>query len=338
MSRALERARERDGQAFRELIAPYSRELHLHCYRILGSLVDAEDLLQETLTAAWSGLNGFEGSSSVRTWLYSIATNRCLNAIRDSKRRPPAEPVPPYEPPAPSRRGDITWLQLYPDAWIEELADGAPGPAARYEAGETVTLAFITAVQKLPARQAAALILCDVLGFSGAEAAVMLGTSATSIKGLLQRARTSLAEHGEASAGRSSTGHGSAQERQLARRFADALRTDDIDRILELLTNDAWLTMPPAPHEYHGREAIGRFLRASAVGRGPRVLRLMPTRANHQPAFGCFFASADGLTVRPTGILLLTVSGDRIGNITRFLDGELLRSFGLGGGVDASRR
>lgn len=160
---------------------------------MLGSLVDAEDLLQETLAAAWRGLDGHAGRSSLRVWLYRVATNRCLNAIRDVKRRSPVEPVPPFDPPEPSRRGAVTWLQPYPDAWLEQIPDDlAPGPAARYEARETIELAFIAALQRLPPRQTAALLLCDVLGFATAEAATMLDASPTAVKGALQRARATL--------------------------------------------------------------------------------------------------------------------------------------------------
>lgn len=328
MSRStLDRARTGDEQAFRELIAPHSRELQLHCYRMLGSLVDAEDLLQETLTAAWRGLDGFAGRSSLRAWLYSIATNRCLNAVRDSKRRPPAEPAPPFDPPAPSRRGEVTWLQPYPDAWLEQVADRPPGPAARYEVRETVELAFIAALQRLPARQTAALLLCDVLGFSTAEVAAMLKTSPPSVKGVLQRARASLDQHSAASGHRSAPGPCSARDRDLARRFADAFSADDIDGVIALLTDDAWLAMPPAPHEYHGPEAIAGFLRTSARWRGRRQLRLLPTRANTQPAFGCYLIHPDAPTATPAGILVLTLSEDRISTITRFLDHDLTRIF-----------
>jgi len=207
----LDRAQAGDDRAFRELIAPHLHELQLHCHRMLGSVVDAEDLLQETLVAAWRGLDGYAGRSSLRAWLYRIATTRCLNAIRDSKRRGVAEPVPPFDPPDPSRRGDVTWLQPYPDAWLEQGADTAAGPGARYWAHETVELAFIAALQRLPSRQTAALFLCDVLGFATAEVATMLGTSPTAVKGVLQHARASLPLDGPRPADRAAPGPGSAQ-------------------------------------------------------------------------------------------------------------------------------
>ncbi|HEY3683517.1 MAG TPA: RNA polymerase subunit sigma-70 [Streptosporangiaceae bacterium] len=323
----LERARAGDGQAFRELVAPHTAELRVHCYRMLGSLSDADDLLQETLTAAWRGLAGFAGRSSLRAWLYAIATNRCLNAIRAEKRRPPAEPVPPFDPTEPSRRGEVTWLQPYPDTWLPH--DAAPGPAARYTARESVELAFVAALQTLPARQTAALLLCDVLGFATAEAGAMLGTTPTAVKGALQRARASL-DRSRTADGGPAPRPGSAAERDLARRFAEAFSADDIDGVVALLTDDAWLAMPPAPHEYHGRAAIAGFLRASAAWRGRRRMRLVPARANGRPAFGCYIADPEGAEATvPAGLLVLTPYGTRIGAITRFLDGDLPRVFGL---------
>lgn len=325
----LDRARSGDELAYRELTAPHVRELHLHCYRMLGSLVDAEDLLQESLIAAWHGLDGFAGRSTLRAWLYRIATNRCLNAIRDTKRRRPAEPIPPFDPPPPSRRGDVTWLQPYPDVWLEQAADQAPGPEARYLARETVELAFIAALQRLPPRQTAVVLLHDVLNFSALEVAAMLDTSATAVKGLLQRARASL-DHADAGTGRGLTAaKDTAKERALARRFAQAFTADDIAAVVDLLTDDAWLAMPPAPHEYLGPDAIMAFLHTSMRWRAGRHIRLVPTRVNTQPAFGCFVTSPEMLAVSPTGLLVLTVSDARISGITRFLDEDLPQLFGL---------
>ena len=192
---ALERARAGDERAFRELTDPYRRELQAHCYRMLGSLTDAEDALQDTLVAAWRGLAGFQERSSLRSWLYRIATNQCLNALRSARRRVPAEPVPPFRPPEPTRRGEITWLQPYPDALLEGIADTAPGPDARYAATEAVELAFVAGLQRMRPRQAATLVLRDVLGFESGEVAGMLGTTQTAVKGTLQRARAALDQH-----------------------------------------------------------------------------------------------------------------------------------------------
>jgi RNA polymerase sigma-70 factor (ECF subfamily) len=322
----LDRAQAGDADAFRDLTEPYRRELQLHCYRILGSLTDAEDMLQETLIAAWHGLGRFERRASLRAWLYRIATNRCLNALRDAGRRIPAEPVPPFPPPEPSRRGEITWLQPYPDALLEHLPATAPGPEVQYETREAVELAFVVALQRMPPRQAATLVLRDVLGYPGGEVAGMLGTTEIAVKGALQRARAALAAR--PCAGRPpAPAPGSAGERELTRRFADAFVAADIERLVALLTDDAWLSMPPAPHEYLGVTAITAFLRASMRFRGTRALRLVPTRANNQPAFSAYLADPAGTGAGPAGLIVLTLTGDRIAGITRFHTNALLPRF-----------
>jgi RNA polymerase sigma-70 factor (ECF subfamily) len=322
-------ARAGDQQAFRELTDPYRRELELHCYRMLGSLQDAEDVLQETLLAAWRGLAGFEGRASLRAWLYRIATNRCLNALRDAGRRPPPEPVPPFEPPEPTRRGEPTWLQPYPDVLLEGIADSSPGPEARYQAREAIELAFVAGLQHLPPRQRSALVLRDVLGFRTAEVAAILDSSEASVKGALQRARATLAVGPAAAGHRHTPLPRSARERELTRRFADAFEADDNDGVVALLTDDAWLTMPPAPHQYQGAAAIASFLRASAAWHGGRRFRLAPTRANTQPAFGCYLGDPQAPVARAAGLIVLTLDGERISAITRFLDNDVLRPFGL---------
>ena len=186
----VDRARAGDGRAFGELIGPYRRELQVHCYQILGSALDAEDALQETLVAAWQGLAGFEGRSSVRVWLYQIATRRCLNALRAASRRPQMDwPPPGVELPEPTRLGEVVWLEPYPDVLLEGLADVAPGPEARYEATEAISVAFVTALQLLPPRQRAVLILRDVLGFRASEAAGILDCTEESVTSALKRAR-----------------------------------------------------------------------------------------------------------------------------------------------------
>ncbi|MCO5968448.1 RNA polymerase subunit sigma-70 [Actinoallomurus soli] len=306
------------------LMTAHRPELLLHCYRLLGSLTDAEDVLQETFLAAWRGLDSFEHRASPRSWLYRIATNRCLNALRDRRRRIPPAPEPPFEPPRPSRRGDVPWLQPYPDALLEQLPGTEPGPETRYTAREAIELAFVAALQRLPPRQAAALVLCDVLGHPLDEAASLLGTTPTAVKGLRQRARAALGRcRGDAHA--APPDPGSAQERELVRRFADAFSTDDVDTVIGLLTDDAWLAMPPAPHEYQGIAAIGSFLRASAAWRAGRRLRLHSTRANGQPAFVC---RLDGAVERPAGLIVLTLAGGRVHAITRFLDDRVMDPFG----------
>ena len=298
---------------FSEVLEAFRPELRVHCYRMLGSLTDAEDVLQETMLAAWRGRDGFEWRSTPRTWLYRIATNRCLNARRDQARRVPPEPVPPFTPPEPSRRGEVTWLQPFPDALLAAVPDRAPGPEARYGMREAVELAFIAGLQQLPPRQTAVLILRDVLGYSAEETADLLDTTATAVKGALQRARATLGAPRPVTAP-------TAEQRSLTRRFADAFTGRDLEALLALLTDDAWLAMPPAPHEYHGPPAIREFLEAA---RGRRTLRLVPVEVNTQPGYGCYLDSA------PAGVLVLTLRGDRIAGMTRFLDSDLLGRFGL---------
>jgi RNA polymerase sigma-70 factor (TIGR02960 family) len=325
----LARARAGDQQAFRELTDPHRRELQLHCYRILGSVQDAEDMLQETLLAAWRGLARFQGRASLRAWLYRIATNRCLNALRDTGRRPPPPPVPPFQPPQPTRYGEPTWLQPYPDVLLEGIADTSPGPAARYQAREAIELAFVAGLQQLPPRQRAALVLRDVLGFHTAEVAAMLDSSEASVKGALQRARATLDQRRPTAAHQRTPLPRSARERELTRRFADAFQADDIDSLIGLLTDDAWLTMPPAPHQYQGAAVIASFLRTSAAWRNGRRFRLVPTRANTQPAFGCYLNHARAPIAQAAGLIVLTLDGEQISAITRFLDTGVLHRFGL---------
>jgi len=315
-----------DEQAFGELAGPYRRELLVHCYRMLGSLPDAEDVLQETLLAAWQGRDDLRAEMAMRSWLYRIATNRCLNALRAGRRRIPAEPVPPFSPPEPTRRGEVTWLQPCPDSWLEGIADSAPGPEAQIQATETVRLAFVAALQRMPPRQAAALLLRDVLGFSGAEVADMLGTSATVVKGIVQRARASLAQLRTKP---EQVRTGAAIERDLASRFARAYVAGDVDGVVALLTDGAWLSMPPAPHEYQGPAAIGAFLRASFGYRGDGEVLLVPAGANGQPAFGSYLRGPGQVTAVPAGLIVLTTGADRIQAITRFHVEHLYPRFGL---------
>jgi RNA polymerase sigma-70 factor (ECF subfamily) len=316
-----------DEDAFRELTDPYRRELQLHCYRILGSVQDAEDLVQETLLAAWRGLEAFEGRSSMRAWLYRIATNRCLNALRDRARRP-QEVMAMVEPPEPTRRTEPIWFEPYPDVLLEDIPDRSPGPDARHEAREAVELAFINALQNLPPSQRAALVLRDVLGFRTAEIADMLDTGEASVKGALQRARATLAGRLPAPDRDRAPLPNSARERQLVGRFADAVQSGDVDDLLALLTDDALLTMPPQPLEYQGHEPIGAFLRQRAELRGA-PLRVVPTRANTQPAFGCYLPDAQAAIARPYGLIVLTLEGDAIAAITWFADTGVFRHFGL---------
>ncbi len=326
--RALSRARAGDESAFRELVEPYRRELHLHCYRILGSLQDAEDIVQETLLAAWRGLSGFEERASLRAWLYRIATNRCLNALRDRKRRP--QEVPSMtEAPTPTRMAEPMWLDPYPDALLEGVADSALGPEARYETRESVGLAFSAALQHLPPRQRAALVLREVLGFRTSEVAKMLDTSEASVKGALQRARVTLDERGAASGRERAPLPDSVRERELVGRFAVAVEQGNTAGVISLLTDDAWLTMPPQPYEYQGGEAIASFIARERGDRRGANLRLVPTRANGQPAFGCYLPDPHAPIARAYGMMVLTMSEDRVSAITWFGERSLFAHFGL---------
>jgi len=319
-------ARAGDGEAFAELVEPYRHELLVHCYRFLGSAQDAEDAVQETLLAAWRGLGGFEGRASVRTWLYRVATSRCLHALRAASRRPPMN-GPDVVLVEPTRAGEVAWLEPYPDVLLEGLADAAPGPEARYEAAEAISLAFVTALQLLPPRQRAVLILRDVLGFRAAEVAGMLDTTQASVASALKRARAALARQPAPSAGHQAPPPpGSAPEQELAGRLARAFEASDVQGIVCLLTHDAWVRMPPLPMEYQGRELAARFF-AWAFDDGRRF-RLIPTRANRQPAFGAYLRDPHAAIARANGLYVLTLAGHQISAITRFEPGILPR-FGL---------
>ena len=323
----LARARAGDEAAFRELTDRYRSELQLHIYRIVGSAQDAEDLLQETLLAAWRGLERFEERASVRSWLYRIATNRSLDALRASRRRP-EELLRLTEVPEPTRRAEPIWLEPYPDVLLERIADETPGPEARYETKEAIALAFIAGLQHLPPQQRAVLVLRDVLGFRAAEVAGMLETSAASVNSLLRRARAAFETRLPATGRERAPLPNSKLERDVVGRLADAFEAGDIDGVVALLTDDAWLTMPPEPYEYQGRAAIGAFLNDRAARRGA-PLRLVPTRANGQPAFGCYFPSPHTEIARPYGLVVLTLDGDRISAITWFGDSSVFPLFGL---------
>ncbi len=323
----LARARAGDEGAFRELTEPHRRELQLHCYRILGSIQDAEDLVQETLVAAWRGLETFEGRASVRSWLYRIATNRCLNALRARSRRP-KEVRTMSDALEPTRLIEPVWLEPYPDVLLEGIPGRSPGPAARYEARESVELAYIVALQALPPRQRVVLVLCDVLGFRLADAAEMLDTSETSVKGALQRARAALKERLADGDRERAPLPDSASERRLVGRFADAVESGDVDELVALLTEDARLTMPPLPLEYQGHAAIGAFLRHREELRG-RPLRVVPTRANTQPAFGCYLPDTQMAIAHAHALFVLTLEGDQVSAITWFGDRSVFPHFGL---------
>lgn len=312
------RARAGDDVAFRALTEPHERELLVHCYRMLGSFTDAEDALQETLLSAWQGMAGFEGRSSVRTWLYRVATNRCLNARRALTRRRAQEwSVPSFAPPEPSGLGDIVWLQPFPDA-----ADA--DPAVRAEQTEAISLAFVSALQHLPPRQLAVLILRDVLDFRAAEVAAMLECSVESVTSALKRARAGMREAMPPDAPAPPSPRSRA-ERTLLAEFVAAYQAGDVDAVVNLLTDDAFMAMPPIALEYRGRDAVSTF--CGALFSSARVFELHPTRANGQPAFGIYTRSAEGSRVG-TGLLVLTLAGAHVRAMHRF-EAALLPRFGM---------
>jgi RNA polymerase sigma-70 factor (TIGR02960 family) len=323
----IDRARYGDETAFQELVGPYQRELQVHCYRILGSVADAEDALQETLVTAWRSLRQFEGRASVRTWMYRIATTRCLNILRSASRRPAMTLPQGVEPPEPSRLGEVVWLEPYPDLLLEELPDASAGPEARYEAREAMSVAFVTALQLLPPRQRATLILRDVLDFPASEVAAMLDTTEQSVTSALKRARATLTRELPSADQEPPPPPNSPAERELVARLVAAFEAADVDGIVALMTQDAWMRMPPVPLEYQGRELIGEFFATVAFRQGRRY-RLVPTRANGQPAFAVYLHDPVNDVTRAFGLMVATLAGDRISVITRF-DNSAMTHFGL---------
>jgi RNA polymerase sigma-70 factor (TIGR02960 family) len=318
----LARARAGDGDAFRELTGPHRQELLVHCYRMLGSFQDAEDALQDAMLTAWRGLGGFEARASLRTWLYRIATNRCLNARRSASRRPvTGSSIPALDLPEPNGLGEVVWLQPFPDAALDGAIDVPLGPEARYERTESLALAFVTALQVLPPRQTAVLVLRDVLGFPARDVATMLDTTVESVGSALKRARAGLQRH----RGEPAPVAGPPVEDAVVASFVRAYEAADLDAVVALLTDDVFISMPPMPFGYAGRDTVARFLGA-LFGAGRRF-DLVPTRANGQPAFGAYLRSPSGVR-HGTGLLVLTVAGDRVRAVSRFENG-VLPAFGL---------
>jgi RNA polymerase sigma-70 factor (ECF subfamily) len=322
----LARARTGDGEAFRELTEPYRRELQAHCYRMLASAQDAEDAVQDTMLAAWQNLGSFAGRASLRTWLYRIATNRCLNALRAASRRPARQaPAVPGDPAGPPRVSEVTWLEPYPDLLLEGIPDRQPGPEARYEATENISLAFVTALQLLPPRQRAALILCDVLGYRAGEAADMLGTTYAAVASALKHARATLARHSAADTEPPPPPH-SAAERALTGKLTAAYTGADLDGLLALLTDDVRLAMPPHPFEYRGRAVAAQGL-GQLLAHGHRY-ELIETRANGQPAFALYRQDPHAAILHASGLLVVTLTGPQISAMTLFTP-DVLARFGL---------
>jgi RNA polymerase sigma-70 factor (ECF subfamily) len=335
------RAAAGDHTAFRELVEVHSHELQVHCYRILGSLQDAEDALQETLVSAWRNLGDFGQRSSLRTWLYQIATNRCLSMLRADSRRPrSAVPRPAVTLPEPTGAGDVPpWLEPYPDVLLDSLVDQAPGPEARYETSEAISLAFITALQLLPPRQRAVLVLRDVLGYHAGEVAKMLDATQESVQSALKRARATvddyLADSGSADSSDSGSGGSgrparqpdTAAEHRLVARFTDALERADVDALIDLLVTDVRLSMPPLMLDFRGIESARRVF-AAATFRPGRAYRVVPTRANGQPAFGLYLADPHTGGHRAYVLLVITTAGDHVTAITYFTT-DVMSRFGL---------
>jgi RNA polymerase sigma-70 factor (TIGR02960 family) len=321
------KARAGDDDAFEALTQPYRRELQVHCYRMLGSFQDAEDVMQDTLLSAWQGLSGFEERASLRTWLYRIATNRCLNARRSASRRKAKEwDVPGVDPPEPTRLGEVPWLEPYPDSQLERAIDASAGPDARYEQTESISLAFVTALQLLAPRQLAVLVLRDVLGFHADEVAEMLDSTLESVNSALKRARAALEKKLPPGCDRlPAPACDSSSEDAIVAKFVAAYESSDLDSLVALLTDDVFISMPPLPFEYQGREPASRFF-ASIFGSG-RKFQLLPTRANGQPAVGAYVRDSTGIS-HGVGLFVLTLAGDEISAMTRF-ENTVLPWFGL---------
>lgn len=323
----LDQARAGDQAAFSGLVTRYEAGIRLHCYRMLGSFHDAEDVTQEVLVRAWRHLGSFDGRSSLRTWLYRIATNRCLTSRARQPREAPAGAA--FAPPVPNALDvEVADLGPLPDAYLGGLAPQEPGTV--YDLRESVSLAFLTVIQLLPARQRAVLLLRDVLGFSAAETAQLLEMTVAGANSALQRARAALEPH--RASGRvpgKPRPAGDQTERQLLGRYVAAWHANDIPALLSLLREDALLTMPPFPAAYRGRHAIGQFLRSVPAGGRLDQITLVPTRANLQPAVAAYVRDEDGGGSSAYGIMVLTVDGDHIIEITGFADPGLFPDFGL---------
>jgi RNA polymerase sigma-70 factor (TIGR02960 family) len=320
-------ARAGNGDAFRDLTEPHRRELQVHCYRMLGSFQDAEDALQETLLSAWQGFGAFEGRASLRTWLYRIATNRCLNMRRSSARHPAMEwNVPGVQPPEPTRLGEVVWLEPMPDTFVGSGMNVPLGPQARYAQTEAISLAFVTALQLLPPRQLAVLVLRDVLGFHAKEVAGMLDSTTGSVNSALKRARASLQHRQIASAVHEPPpAAGSPLEKSVTAKFVRAYESADLDALVALLTDDVFICMPPMALEYEGREVVAPVF-GLLFGAG-REYDLVPTRANGQPAFGLYVRAPSGVR-HGTGLVVLTLACSRICAMTHF-ENRVLPWFGL---------
>jgi RNA polymerase sigma-70 factor, ECF subfamily len=331
-------ARQGDSQKFSELTEPYRRELQVHCYRILGSLHEAEDMVQETMLKAWKRLDSYEGRASFRSWLYKIATNACLDFLDQKKSRrllpferfSPSDPGSPILPPSP----EISWLEPFPDEWLGDKS--AINPEARYTDAESISLAFLTALQALPPRQRAVLILRDVLDFSAMETSDLLELTVSSVNSALHRARTTLTQRYPQGGLEEPIMFSTDEKTQrLLDRFVRAWETADVNGLVALLKADATLAMPPSPSWYQGQGAIGIFVAATVFGDSEMFpgqalnrWRLLPTHANGSPAFAIYLRDEKD-EYQPFGLIALTIVGDQLSQIISFIDPSLPPLFGL---------
>ena len=331
-------ARKGDSQQFSELTEPYRRELQVHCYRILGSLHEAEDMVQETMLKAWKRLDTYEGRASFRSWLYKIATNSCLDFLDQKKSRrllpfeehSPSDPKTPILPPTP----EISWLEPFPDEWLGDKS--AINPEARYTNSESISLAFLTALQTLPPSQRAVLILRDVLDFSANETSEVLELTTSSANSALHRARSTLSKRypqGETEGLTMSSIDEKTQ--RLLDLFVQAWEAADVSGLVALLKADAALAMPPSPSWYQGQSAIGTFVAATVFGDGgmfpgqaAQRWRLLATRANGSPAFAIYQRDEKN-EYQPFGLIALTIAGDKFSQIISFIDPSLPPIFGF---------
>ena len=321
-SELLTAARAGDQTAFGGLVEPYHRLLQAHCYRMLGSVSDAEDALQETLLRAWRNLTRFEGRSTLRSWLYTIATNVCLRMIERRPRRvlpldygPPADPHDPLGEPLV----ESTWIEPYPDDRLG-LQEGPAGPEARYEQRESIELSFIAALQHLPPRQRAVLILRDVLGFSGSEVGEALETTPAAVYSALQRAHSVVDRHlPDRSQQATLRSLGDEQLGGIVSRYVEAWEQGDVDAIVAMLTEEATLAMPPTPTWYRGRDAVAAALRVGPLRAGLRW-QMVPTHVNGQLAFRSNLWDRTGGVFTPHSVAVLTLRGALVEQISAFLD------------------
>jgi RNA polymerase sigma-70 factor (ECF subfamily) len=333
----LDDARRGDQEAFQRLTEPHRHAIQAHCYRMLGSLQDAEDLVQETLLRAWRGLDRFEGRASFRGWLYRIATNACLNAIASRKGTyrvlpeaygPPTQSVPAPDRSFPPPSTDVAWLEPYPDALLAGIPDTAPGPDARYDLQESVQLAFVAAIQHLPPRQRAVLLLRDVLGWSASEAAELLDGTVASVNSALQRARATLAKRLPDDAS-DSLAAPDADQRALLDRYVRAWELTDLDELVALLREEAVFSMPPYQQWYRGPDAIRGFLAWAWRARGPGDIRIIPIAANRQPAFAQYHRDPEQNVWHAHSLWLPSIKDGGIVALNGFISADPFPRFGL---------